>query len=125
MYAAYMLLLVLGLRRGEVLGLAWENVDLEQGEAYIAWQLQRVGRSAHGGTEVSHRTEHGSLVSAPTPDAKDDDPFAALFDDAHLKAPRLPRATQSAHICSAELWVTVHEGSWSAVLLGTTPSLLL
>lgn len=33
MYAAYVLLLVLGLRRGEVLGLAWEDV---------AWQIQRV-----------------------------------------------------------------------------------
>jgi integrase len=42
MYAAYVLLLVLGLRRGEVLGLAWEDVDLDQGEAYIAWQVQRV-----------------------------------------------------------------------------------
>lgn len=42
MYAAYVLLLVLRLRRGEVLGLAWEDVDLEQGEAYIAWQVQRV-----------------------------------------------------------------------------------
>ncbi|GGK73842.1 site-specific integrase [Ornithinimicrobium pekingense] len=42
MYAAYVLLLVLGLRRGEVLGLAWEDVDLERGEAYIAWQVQRV-----------------------------------------------------------------------------------
>ncbi|MFK5647989.1 tyrosine-type recombinase/integrase [Ornithinimicrobium sp. LYQ121] len=42
MYAAYVLLLVLGLRRGEALGLAWEDVDLEQGEAYIAWQVQRV-----------------------------------------------------------------------------------
>lgn len=42
MYAAYVLLLVLGLRRGEVLGLAWEDVDLEGGEAFIAWQVQRV-----------------------------------------------------------------------------------
>jgi integrase len=42
MYAAYVLLLVLGLRRGEVLGLAWEDVDLEHGEAQIAWQIQRI-----------------------------------------------------------------------------------
>ncbi|WP_153395837.1 tyrosine-type recombinase/integrase [Ornithinicoccus halotolerans] len=42
MYAAYVLLLVLGLRRGEMLGLAWEDVDLEHGEALIAWQVQRV-----------------------------------------------------------------------------------
>jgi integrase len=29
MYAAYVLILVLGLRKGEVLGLRWEAVDLE------------------------------------------------------------------------------------------------
>ena len=42
MYAGYVLLLMLGLRRGEMLGLAWEDVDLERGEALIAWQVQRV-----------------------------------------------------------------------------------
>lgn len=42
MYAGYVLLLVLGLRRGEMLGLAWEDVDLGHGEALIAWQVQRV-----------------------------------------------------------------------------------
>jgi integrase len=41
-YAAYVLMLVLGLRRGEILGLAWSEVDLEAREALIAWQLQRV-----------------------------------------------------------------------------------
>lgn len=41
----YTLLLVLGLRRGEVLGLAWQDVDLDVGEARIAWQLQRVDGS--------------------------------------------------------------------------------
>ncbi len=40
--AGYVLLLVLGLRRGELLGLAWEDVDLAPAEARIAWQLQRV-----------------------------------------------------------------------------------
>jgi integrase len=43
LYAAYVLILVLGLRRGEVLGLAWDDVDVDAGEVYIAWQVQRIG----------------------------------------------------------------------------------
>ena len=42
LYAGYVLMLVLGLRRGELLGLSWDDVDLEHGEARIAWQVQRV-----------------------------------------------------------------------------------
>ncbi len=42
LYAAFVLILVLGLRRGEVLGLAWEDVDLDRNEVVIAWQVQRV-----------------------------------------------------------------------------------
>ena len=44
LYAAYVLILVLGLRKGEVLGLAEDDVDLEAGELSIGFQLQRVGR---------------------------------------------------------------------------------
>jgi len=43
-YAAYILILVLGLRKGELLGLTWELTDLDVGELYIGGQLQRVGR---------------------------------------------------------------------------------
>ena len=42
LYAAYVLILVLGLRRGELLGLKWEDVDLDAAELRIGWQLQRV-----------------------------------------------------------------------------------
>jgi integrase len=44
LYAAYVLILVLGLRKGEVLGLAWELVSLDTEELYVAEQIQRVGR---------------------------------------------------------------------------------
>jgi integrase len=44
LYAAFVLVLVLGLRRGEVLGLTWDAVDLvgDEPELYVGEQLQRV-----------------------------------------------------------------------------------
>ncbi|WP_088290676.1 tyrosine recombinase XerC [Kineosporia sp. A_224] len=42
MYAAFVLVLVLGLRKGEVLGLGWEQVDLDGAGLLIEWQVQRV-----------------------------------------------------------------------------------
>ena len=45
LYALYVLVLVLGLRKGEALGLAWEDVDLDGGELAIRWQVQRVRRA--------------------------------------------------------------------------------
>jgi integrase len=42
LYAGYVLMLVLGLRRGELLGLGWEDIDLGAEEAYVRWQVQRV-----------------------------------------------------------------------------------
>ncbi|WP_338146730.1 site-specific integrase [Streptomyces boncukensis] len=49
LYAAWVLALTLGLRRGEILGLTWDSVDFDTGELYIDHQLQRAGR------EVLHR----------------------------------------------------------------------
>jgi integrase len=43
LYAAYVLILVLGLRKGEVLGLTWDLVNLDAGELYVVEQVQRVG----------------------------------------------------------------------------------
>jgi hypothetical protein len=40
------LILILGLRKGDVFGLIEDDVDLEQGELAIGWQLQRVGGPA-------------------------------------------------------------------------------
>ena len=44
LYAAYVLILVLGLRKGELLGLTWELVNFDAREPYVGEQLQRVGR---------------------------------------------------------------------------------
>ncbi len=44
LYAAYVLVLILGLRKGEVLGLLWDDVDLDEARLVIGAQLQRVGR---------------------------------------------------------------------------------
>ena len=43
LYAGYVLILVLGMRRGEALGLGWAEVDLDARELRVVWQLQRVG----------------------------------------------------------------------------------
>ncbi len=43
-YALYVLVLVLALRKGEVLGLSWDEVDLDAEELAVEWQVQRVRR---------------------------------------------------------------------------------
>jgi integrase len=45
--AAYVLMLVLGLRRGEALGLLRTDVRLDAAELDVAWQLQRSGHQRH------------------------------------------------------------------------------
>jgi integrase len=57
--ALYALELTLGLRRGEVLGLAWEDVDLEKRTLTVRRSLQRVSGQLQFGepkTAKSHRT---------------------------------------------------------------------
>lgn len=44
LYAVYTLILVLGLRKGEVLGLLWDDIDLDPGELSLGLQLRRVDR---------------------------------------------------------------------------------
>ncbi|TYB49186.1 tyrosine-type recombinase/integrase [Actinomadura chibensis] len=61
MYAAYVLILILGLRKGEVLGLPWDAVDLDAGEIDVAWQLQRVRR------ELLHRETKTEASDATLP----------------------------------------------------------
>jgi integrase len=64
LYAAYVLVLVLGLRRGEALGLTWPDVDFDAAEVHVRWQLQRAGH------QIRHRETKtpGSTAVLPLPD---------------------------------------------------------
>lgn len=44
LHAAYVLVLVNGLSKAEVLGLTWPDVDFTERELDISWELQRVGK---------------------------------------------------------------------------------
>jgi hypothetical protein len=46
LYPAFVLLLLYGMRRGEVLGLSWQDMDLDSGLLGIRQQLQRVSVQA-------------------------------------------------------------------------------
>jgi integrase len=63
-YAAYVMVLVLGLRKGEALGLTWQAADLDEAELTIGRQLQRVGK------ELLHRETKTDSSDAilPLPD---------------------------------------------------------
>jgi integrase len=64
LYAVYVLILVLGLRKGEVLGLTWDDVDLDAGELSIGRQLQRISRQLlHRETKTAN-----SDATLPLPD---------------------------------------------------------
>ncbi len=58
-HLGYLLLLVYGMRRGEVLGLRWSDIDLDRGTIQVEQQLQRVdGKLVTGPvkTEAGRRT---------------------------------------------------------------------
>lgn len=78
LFAAWMLVLCLGLRRGEVLGLTWKSVDFENGELYVDHQIQRAGR------QILHR-------ETKTEDSDDFLPLPAVC----VKALRMRRAQQT------------------------------
>ncbi|MFD7761334.1 tyrosine recombinase XerC [Streptomyces microflavus] len=92
LFAAWVLVLTLGLRRGEVLGLTWKSIDFEAGELYVDHQIQRAGR------QILHR-------ETKTEDSDDFLPLPSLC----LKALRIRRAQQVGDRTAAgELWQDAH-----------------
>jgi integrase len=88
LFAAWVLVLSLGLRRGEVLGLTWQSIDFDAGELYVDHQIQRAGR------EILHR-------ETKTEESDDFLPLPALC----LKALRMRRAQQHGDRKAAgDLW---------------------
>ncbi|HYK68936.1 MAG TPA: site-specific integrase, partial [Streptosporangiaceae bacterium] len=78
LYSAFLLLVVYGLRREEVLGLAWEDVDLADDMLRVGWQLQRIdGQLAR----VPVKTAAGRRVLPLVPIARD-----ALIEQAERQA---------------------------------------
>ncbi|MFR0358609.1 tyrosine-type recombinase/integrase [Streptomyces sediminimaris] len=88
LFAAWVLVLCLGLRRGEVLGLTWKSIDFESSELYVDHQIQRAGR------QILHRETK----------TEESDDFLPLPEFC-LKALRMRRAQQTGDQKAAgELW---------------------
>lgn len=65
LYPLWVLILVLGLRKGEAQGLVWPSADLDRAEISLEWQIQRVGR------QLIHKQQlktDGSTDVLPLPD---------------------------------------------------------
>ncbi|MFJ8335223.1 tyrosine recombinase XerC [Streptomyces sp. NPDC094437] len=93
LFAAWMLVLCLGLRRGEVLGLTWKSIDFDAGELYVDHQIQRAGR------QILHR-------ETKTEESDDFLPLPVLC----VKALRMRRAQQIGDRKAAgELWQDISE----------------
>lgn len=88
LFAAWVLVLCLGLRRGEALGLTWKSIDFESGELYVDHQIQRAGR------QILHRETK----------TEESDDFLPLPEFC-LRALRMRRAQQTGDRKAAgELW---------------------
>ena len=65
LYALYAVALALGLRRGEALGLRWEDVDLEERVIFVRQTLQRLGGKLVFGPVKSDESER--VIGLPAP----------------------------------------------------------
>ncbi len=60
-YAAYCVMLILGLRRGETMGLLWEDIDLKNSTLRVTGSLQHYRRALHRGEPKSEASSQRIL----------------------------------------------------------------
>lgn len=87
-HGAYLLLCIYGMRRGEVLGLRWQDIDFEAGYIHVRQQLQRVGGVL---TEGPVKTSAGRRNLPLTPLVR------ATLEQHAYSAAIDPRSPHSAH----------------------------
>jgi integrase len=96
--ALYHLALLLGMRQGELLGLRWEDVDLDRGFVHVRRSLVRIG----GQFVLTEPKTHSSARRVPLPSAS-------------IEALRAHKRRQTEERLAAPAW-----GDWDLVF--TTPS---
>jgi len=65
LHALYVIAVHLGLRRGELLGLRWQDVDLDRGTLEVRFTLQRVGGELQFlAAQDADIAPHGALATA-------------------------------------------------------------
>jgi integrase len=69
LYALYVLALTLGLRKGELLGLRWADVDLDRGELEVRQTLQRISGELRVQPPKTKRSRRTIPLPAPCVDA--------------------------------------------------------
>ena len=93
LYPAFVLLLLYGMRRGEVLGLRWQDIDLDVGKLRVRQQLQRIRGSLHTGpvkTRAGSRDlpipslAHAALLMRQERQATDSEAFGRAWQDTGL-----------------------------------------
>jgi integrase len=69
LYAMYLLVIMAGLRRGETIGLRWEDVHLDDGYLRIAQQIVEVGGQVYVGPPKTKAGVHPVALNAATVEA--------------------------------------------------------